>query len=99
MLNLPLVSALRGRPREALQRLAAFNTFATTVGLPPQAIQEAEFVSAMNLALDRPAAAVAHLDSILTLTPLKSLSPSDRDYLGVAEVYALAGRADKAARF
>ncbi len=50
----------------------------------------------MNLALDRPASAVSHLDSILAITPIKSASPSDRDYLGVAEVYALAGRADEA---
>ena len=96
MLYAPQVSALRGRPREALQEVVAFNGFASSAGLPPSAVQEAEFVAIMKAALDHQGSAVLHLDSVLAISPFKSVSESDRDYLGVAESYALAGRADRA---
>ena len=96
MLYAPQVAMLRGRPRDALQKIVAFNAFASSAGLPPNAIQEAEYVAAMDVALDRPAPAVSHLDSALAISPIKSAAESDRDYLGVAEGYAQAGRADRA---
>ena len=92
----PQMSVIRGRPREALQKMAVFNAFSVSAGIPPLTLQEAEFVSTMHAALDRPEAAASHLDSTLASTPLKAISEADRDYLGVAEMYAQAGRADKA---
>ena len=90
------VSMLRGRPAEAATKTLAFNTYAGTLGLPPQLLQEALTLGLTDVALDRPAAAVARVDAVLAEKPLRSLAESDRDYLGVAQVYALAGRADKA---
>ena len=90
------LSNLRGRPAEAASKTLAFNTYAGTLGLPPSLLQEALTLALTEVALDRSALAVARVDAALAAKPLRSLAESDRDYLGVAQVYALAGRADKA---
>ncbi len=90
------IAEIRGRPIEAEERVRAFNALANANGLPPQPLAEALARANTNLVFDRADSAVAHLDVFLAATPIRTLPPADRDYLGVAQIYAWAGRPEKA---
>jgi tetratricopeptide (TPR) repeat protein len=87
----------RGKLSEAL-RLASQIAVAAAKDGQQNAILGAAFDSAMVEAWFRGAkdAAIARVDAGLKRMPLDSIKPLDRPYIGLAQVYALAGRPDLA---
>jgi tetratricopeptide (TPR) repeat protein len=87
----------RGKMNESL-RLGSENATASAARGEPGALLSASFDSAMVEAWYRgnKEKAIAIVQAGLKRTPLETLKPLDRPYIGLAQVYALAGRADLA---
>ena len=65
--------------------------------VPFSPIDDSVTVSLIDAWFDtQPARAVQRLDALLARVPLRSLPVDDRNYFGIAAVYALAGRPDRA---
>jgi tetratricopeptide (TPR) repeat protein len=90
------LSALRGRAEESRARFAAVHAFGQTIGIRSLAINDSIVASLIDVGRDQPARAVARLDAALGAEPLHTLAESDRNYAGIASIYAQAGRPDKA---
>ena len=90
------LAALHGRPSSASAKITAGLTLSDSLGVHAQPLPDTEFLAAVDVGINRPQRAVGRLDALLAAAPLRSMAESDRDYLGVATLYAQAGRADKA---
>ena len=94
--NLPTIATARGRLSDARARLESFSS------LIPTAQRRAPLEDSLMLSLvdvtaaDQSERAVRRVDASLAATPLNRVPIADRDYFGVATVYARAGRADRA---
>jgi len=88
--------AVQGRLSDTRARLASWSASL------PAAQRRAPLVDSLALSLvdvtaaDKPERAVRRVDATLAATPLSKVPIADRDYFGVATVYARAGRADRA---
>jgi tetratricopeptide (TPR) repeat protein len=91
-----MLSAMRGRAEESRTRVAAAHTFGQTVGIRSIPINDSVMASLVDVGRDQPARAVVRLDNALASQPLRTLAESDRNYTGIASIYAQAGRPDKA---
>jgi eukaryotic-like serine/threonine-protein kinase len=91
-----MLSAMKGRADESRVRLAAVHTYGQTVGIRSIAINDSVRASLVDIGRDQPTRAVARLDAALAAEPLHTLAESDRNYTGIASIYAQAGRTDKA---
>jgi tetratricopeptide (TPR) repeat protein len=91
-----LFSAMKGRADESRARLAAVHAYGQTVGIRSIAINDSVTASLVDIGRDQPTRAVARLDAALAAEPLHTLAESDRNYTGIASIYAQAGRTDKA---
>ncbi len=87
----------RGRLSEGLRLASQTAQNAAKLG-SPTALLNASFDSAIVTAvyLGEKAKALSLLEAGLARTPLSAISPLDRPYAGLAQVYSLAGRPDKA---
>jgi tetratricopeptide (TPR) repeat protein len=89
-------AAVQGRLSESRARLASWSASM------PAAQRRAPLVDSLALSLvdvtaaDQPERAVRRLDATIAATPLSKVPIADRDYFGVATVYARAGHADRA---
>ena len=90
--------ALRqGRLAESTKLLGESRLQDEQRNVPISPIEDSVTVSLIDAWFDtQPARAVQRLDALLTRVPLRSLPVDDRNYFGIATVYALAGRPDRA---
>ena len=90
--------ALRqGRLAESVRLLGESRLEDEQRNVPISPIEDSVTVSLIDAWFDtQPARAVQRLDALLARIPLRSLPVDDRDYFGIATVYALAGRPDRA---
>jgi tetratricopeptide (TPR) repeat protein len=92
------VAGVRGRLADARVNLQLASA-AMPIAARPAPLADSIAVALLDVtAAAQPARAIRRLESALAATPLQSLKPADRDYLGVATVYARAGRPAAARR-
>ena len=90
--------ALReGRLAESVRLLGEARLEDEQRDVPISPIEDSVLVSFLDAWFDtQPARAVRRLDALLARVALRSLPVDDRNYFGIATVYALAGRPDRA---
>jgi tetratricopeptide (TPR) repeat protein len=90
--------ALRaGRLAESVRLLGEARLEEEQRNVPISPIEDSVTVSLLDAWFDtHPERAVQRLDALLARVPLRSLPVDDRNYFGIATVYALAGRPDRA---
>jgi tetratricopeptide (TPR) repeat protein len=87
---------LHGRPADIAQQLATLTATGASTGIRDVPLEDSLTLAQLDVAIDQPARAVARVDAALAATPLRTLALADRDYLGIATIYAQAARPDKA---
>ncbi len=96
-LNQAVLAVLRGQPSAWARAVTEARRTDALRGLPPPPLEDSVTAAALDVTLRaQPARGVARLDSLLVRVPLRSLPVLDRPYFRVAELYALAGRPDRA---
>jgi tetratricopeptide (TPR) repeat protein/TolB-like protein len=89
-------AALHGRTSDVASRWATETAFNNSLGVREIPLAGPMLLSELDVTIDQPVRAVARLDAALAATPLRTLPAADRDYLGLATVYAQAKRPDRA---
>jgi tetratricopeptide (TPR) repeat protein len=88
---------LQGQIRAAVANLASIRSDNVQRGrAPPRLADSLTWINVAITHFEEPAEAVRRLDAALTLAPLATLPPSERQYARVATLYARAGRPDRA---
>ena len=91
------IIAVRGRLGEAEQRYRQFEVEAAELGAAmPKLVDSANFAALDVWLRGRPQRAVQRLDAALTIHPISSIPEQDRPYTQLAQLYAVAGRPDRA---
>jgi len=95
--TLSLLAQLRGQLREADRRSKEAATADSSLGLAAGSLDaDLESIGRQIWYLDRKEQGSRMLDSALQRHPLTSIPPFDRPYTTVAQLYAMAGRPDRA---
>ncbi len=96
---LAALAETRGRLAEATRLQQERMAVSEARGLPKDYIGGAAQLARLELRYrNRPAEALAILQSALARHPLDSIPPADRPYLAIAELYATVGRVEQARR-
>jgi tetratricopeptide (TPR) repeat protein len=88
---------LQGHVRAAVANLASMRSDRAQRGrAPPRLADSLTWINVAITHFEQPVEAARRLDAALTLAPLATLPPSEREYARVATLYAKAGRPDRA---
>jgi tetratricopeptide (TPR) repeat protein len=91
------LAILRGQPSVWARAMADVRQTNQTRGLPPPPLDDSVTVAALDITFrGQPGRGATRLDALLSRLPLQSVPMSNRPYFAVAELYALAGRPDRA---
>ena len=91
------VLATRGRLVESERRLRQMFAEATELGSGAPALSDSIMLASNDAWFrNQPQRVVARLDAALALHPLSAIPETDRPYASLAEIYAIAGRPDRA---
>jgi hypothetical protein len=91
------LAILRGQPSKWAAATAAARRTNADRGVAAPPLDDSVAAAALDITLrGQPARGVARLDALLARVPLRSLPVVDRQYLPIADVYAVGNRADRA---
>ncbi|MEO5814361.1 MAG: tetratricopeptide repeat protein [Gemmatimonadaceae bacterium] len=88
---------LKGKLTESTKWMAMARQEDSVRGVPPQPLRDSLDVAFMDIWMyEQPSRGIARIDAALKLHPMKSQSVDRQPYFGVAILYSLAGRPDRA---